>query len=187
MRKLPIILFFPTLFLILFCCKNTGCIEHLTQCLKKEVVANSKSLLGQEFLKQFKDTLYYQINFDSTLEMKRYREVKFYISDFCLFNSSNDMGICFVVKQRKTEEKLDFVDLFIGERNNNEKWIFSNKGAPSFSFQSKGSSHNIPIEKDSLINFTLEQLVRHNYYKNCQCEKNLDFFREILTNFRVEE
>lgn len=168
----------------LYCCDNKSCIEQLTQCLRNEIIINSTSATSHEFIKQFKDTIKYQIMYDTNAEMKRYKEINYYIPDYCLFNSTSDMGICFVVKQRKTGEKLDFVDVFIGEKQVN-RWIFSNIGAPSFSFQRKGINPTEPIEIDSLLSLTIEQLVKFNYYSNCKCEKDLNFFeREILGNVK---
>ncbi len=111
--------------------------------------------------------------------MRRYKKIKYEVSDYMLFNKDNTKGLGFIVKHRIEGELLDFVDIITGEKNKAGDWEFYYTGVPSISFDQYGDSTQRlkPVSKEDMERRVLEMLVGDGYYKK-DCKRDYRYFEK---------
>ena len=146
-------------------------------CILEEVQKNKTESYGIEFRKQLSDTLAYWINNIDNSFMRRYKKIKYEVSENMLFNNDHTKGLGIIIKHRLAGELLDFVDFIIGERNKAGVWEFYYSGVGSMSFDQYGDSTQRlkSVSKEDMERSVLEQLVGDGYYKK-DCKRNYRYF-----------
>jgi len=162
--------------------KNT-CFEKLKVHIWAEVAANKEDAECMRFKQEMAEAVDLWVDTSpNSAYRKRKREVSYFVSDNVLLNSNRTKGIGFLVCPRKEGEILDFVDIIVGEKEN-QKWVFYDIAHGQSYDRGWDSIRTIPISVDTLQAKALESMIR-TYYKNCEGDKNEDVFFDEFLKFK---